>query len=122
MSNVIYITGTEQFKKEVLEYTWVVLADFRAERCGPCRMLGPIIDELSLDYAGKNIKFVKINVDENPDLAWSFQIMSIPAVFLLNAWKPVESIVWVRPKQFYQEKIDPLLVQWATKNDTKIEV
>ncbi|MFZ2151419.1 MAG: thioredoxin domain-containing protein [Candidatus Absconditicoccaceae bacterium] len=110
MSNVIYITGTEQFKKEVLEYNGVVLADFRAERCGPCRMLGPIIDELSIDYAGKNVKFVKINVDENPDLAGSFQIMSIPAVFLLNAGKPVDSIVGVRPKQFYQEKIDPLLV------------
>lgn len=111
MSNVIYINGVEQFKKEVLEYNGVVLADFRAERCGPCRMLGPIIDELSVDYAGKNVKFVKINVDENPELAWSFQVMSIPAVFLLNAWKPVDSIVWVRPKQFYQEKIDPLLVQ-----------
>lgn len=109
MSNVVYINWVEQFKKEVLEYNGVVLADFRAERCGPCRMLGPIIDELSMDYAGKNVKFVKINVDENPDLAWSFQVMSIPAVFLLNAWKPVDSIVWVRPKQFYQEKIDPLL-------------
>jgi thioredoxin 1 len=110
MSNVIYINGVEQFKKEVLEYNWVVLADFWAERCGPCRMLGPIIDELSMDYAGKEVKFVKINVDENADLAWSFQVMSIPAVFLLKWWKPVDSIVWVRPKQFYQEKIDPLLL------------
>jgi thioredoxin 1 len=63
----------------------VVLADFWAEWCNPCRMLGPIIDELSIEYAGKNVKFVKINVDDNPDLASSFQIASIPAVFLLNA-------------------------------------
>lgn len=113
-NNVIYISWVDQFKKEVLEYNWVVLADFWAERCGPCRMLWPIIDELADEYVWKNVKIVKINVDENQDLAWSFQVMSIPSVFLLNAGKPVDAIVGVRPKDFYKEKID-----WQLSNETK---
>lgn len=114
MSNVIYINWVDQFKKEVMEYNWVVLADFWAEWCGPCRMLWPLIDEMSEEYVWKNVKFVKINVDENPDLAWSFQVASIPSVFVLNNGQPVDAIVWVRPKDFYKEKIDALL-----NNETK---
>ena len=81
---VIHIESTEQFKTEVLEFDGITLVDFRAEWCGPCRMLGPIMEELANDYEGKPVKIVKVNVDNNPELSQTFEISSIPAVFLMQ--------------------------------------
>ncbi len=109
--SVIHIENTEQFKQEVLEFDGVSIVDFRAERCGPCRMLGPVMDELATDNEGKKVKIVKINVDDNGDLAQTFQVSSIPAVFVIKGGKPVEAIVGANAKNVYQEKIDSLLVE-----------
>ena len=67
--NVLHIETQEQFKTQVLESDSLCLIDFRAEWCGPCRMLGPIMDELSIDNAAKNVKIIKVNVDQLPELA-----------------------------------------------------
>ncbi len=106
MTGVMHINSEAEFKKEVLDYEGLTVIDFRAERCGPCRMLGPIMEELSQDNAGKDVKIVKINVDENPSLAWAFQVSSIPAIFFIKWWEHIDTMVWVSPKNTFQEKID----------------
>ena len=108
---VVHVEWIEQFKKEVLEFKWVVLIDFWAERCGPCRMLWPILEELDTENQWKNVKIVKINVEnpENWPLAGSFQVSSIPAVFVLKDGEVVKPIIGVNPKNVYQGIIDELL-------------
>ena len=107
--SVIHIESVDQFKTEVLEFDGICIVDFRAEWCGPCRMLGPIMEDLAHDNEGKPVKIIKINVDENPELSQTFQISSIPAVYLMKAGKSVEIIVGANPKWVYQNKIDDLL-------------
>jgi len=111
MTDVLHITWQEMYKKEVTDYDGVVLIDFYADRCGPCRMLGPIMEELVEDNQGKNVKIIKVDVDAagNQEIAGKFGVSSIPAVFLINAWEIKEGIIWVNPKENYQQKIDELL-------------
>ncbi len=107
----IHLEWSEQFKKEVLEFDGVVLIDFWAERCGPCRMLWPVLEELASDNEGKQVKIIKANVEsqENAPLAQSFQVSSIPAVFLVNKGEVIKPIIGVNPKDVYQKEIDILL-------------
>ncbi len=104
--SVLHIESTEQFKSQVLESDTLSVIDFRAEWCGPCRMLGPIMEELAVDNAGKNVQIVKINVDEQPGLAGSFGVSSIPAVFFVKGGKVVDAMVGAMPKNMFQAKID----------------
>lgn len=75
---VIHVNGTEEFEKEVLQAEQPVLVDFWATWCGPCQMVGPIIEELSNEM--EDIKVAKIDVDANPDLARQYRVMSIPMI------------------------------------------
>lgn len=84
------------FKKEVLESDTPVLLDFWAPWCGPCRMVSPVLDQVADEVEG--IKVGKINVDEQPELASQFQVMSIPTLVVMKNGKVVESSVGVRPK------------------------
>lgn len=86
------------FKKEVLESKQVVLIDFWASWCAPCRMLGPVIEQLALEYEGR-IKVGKINVDEEVELAQKFQVMSIPTIILIKDGKVINRSIGVRPKE-----------------------
>jgi len=108
---IIHLEWVEHFKKEVLEFDGIVLLDFWAERCGPCRMLGPILEELATDNEGKAVKIIKADVDnkENAPLAKNFQVSSIPAVFMIKNWDVVKPLVGVNPKDVYQKEIDELL-------------
>lgn len=101
--SVIHIEGKEQFQKEILENTGVSIVDFRAERCGPCRMLGPIIEQLAEEY--KDIKVAKVNVDQNQELAGAFQVSSIPVVYFIKNGQVVEKIVGANPPTVYKERI-----------------
>jgi len=112
MADLIHANTAEEFKKEVLDFDWVVLVDFYADRCGPCKMLSPIMEELDHDYADKkNVKIVKIDVDQNQDTAWEFGVMSIPTVYLFKNWESVFNQTGVSPKWVYENKINEALGQ-----------
>jgi len=101
--SVIHISSVEEFKKEILEHKGLSIIDFRAERCGPCRMLGPVIEQLAVEHKG--VKIAKVNVDEQPELAGTFQISSIPVVYFIRDGQVVDRIVGANPPTVYQEKI-----------------
>jgi thioredoxin 1 len=85
-----------------------VFVDFWAEWCGPCRMVGPVVEELANDYDGK-VKFVKVNVDEANELASKYNVFSIPTLILLNKGEIVSQQVGAASKESYQSMIDRAL-------------
>lgn len=95
---MIAAVNQDNFNKEVLESDIPVVVDFWAEWCGPCKMLSPVLDEVSNDLAAK-VKFVKVNVDENPVLSPQYSISSIPSVLIFKKGTVVEKLVGFRPKQ-----------------------
>ena len=108
------LAGTDQsFAKDVLEAKGLVVVDFWAPWCGPCRRLGPLLEDLAKEYAGR-VQVVKINVDENPQRADEFKVRSIPnMVFFLNGQK-VEQQVGLLPKGDLKALIDKLLTAKET--------
>ena len=96
------------FDKIVLQSDKPVLVDFWAAWCGPCRMVGPIIDELSNEYDGKAV-VVKVDVDNNQEFAAKYGVRNIPTVLLFKNGELVDRKVGVSPKQVYAEAIDSAL-------------
>ncbi len=99
-----------QFEAEVLKSSVPVLVDFWAPWCGPCKIMGPVIDELATEY-GPQVKFVKINVDENADVAGMFNVMSIPTFILFQGGQPKKAFVGARPKEDMKKEIDGAIAQ-----------
>ena len=106
-SDILHITSTDQFDKAVNDNT-VCLIDFYADWCPPCKRLTPIIEEISKEYAGK-VKIIKINVDNNQDLAGKYGVRGIPAVFILKDGNKINEIVGLRSKSDYQNALDNAL-------------
>ena len=98
----------EDFDQEVLEADTVVLVDFWAEWCGPCKMVAPVLDDLSQEYDGK-IKFTKLDVDENPQVAMKYGIRSIPTLLVFKDGSPVDQVVGAVPRAVIKKRLDSAL-------------
>lgn len=93
----------EGFKKEVLEHSGLVLVDFYADWCGPCRATGPVIEELSNEMA--ETKFVKVNVDKEPELASTYSVFSIPTFVVFKDGQVLNQFSGALPKERFIEEI-----------------
>ena len=105
MAEALKEINSDVFEKEVLSSSLPVVVDFWAGWCMPCKMLTPVIDELAKEYEGK-VKFAKVNVDNNTELATNLQILSIPVLIVFNKGKEVTRIVGVNPKQDIEREIN----------------
>jgi len=94
------------FEKEVLKSSTTVLVDFWAEWCGPCKMLGPIVDEIAEELKPK-LKVVKVNVDDSQGLAMKYGIMSIPTLLVFRNGEAVEQLIGAMPKTQLVSKLKP---------------
>ena len=108
MSDKVLHVGDADFDSAVLQSSEPVLVDFWAEWCGPCRAIAPVLDELSSELEGK-VKIVKLNVDENPDLAMKYQITSIPAMKVFNKGEVEKTIIGAKPKAALESDLAPYL-------------
>jgi thioredoxin 1 len=96
MSNTKEVTD-ETFADEVLNSNDTIMVDFWAEWCGPCRAVSPILDQIASEHSDK-IKIVKLNVDDNPQMAMKYQITSIPAMKVFRNGEVVKTVIGAKPK------------------------
>jgi thioredoxin 1 len=105
---VAFSFNDSNFHSEVLSAQGVVVVDFSATWCGPCKTLNPIIEDLARSYEGR-AKIGKIDIDENQDITERFGITSVPTVLFFKNGEKVDSAVGLNSRAFYQKKIDSLL-------------
>ncbi len=99
---------SKEFQTEVLESRLPVLVDFSATWCGPCQMMGPVLEQLAAEYAGK-AKIVTVDIDRSMDLAEKYRIMSVPNMILFKDGTPVDAVIGAVPASHLQQKLDALL-------------
>ena len=102
--NLVQVTD-ESFDSEVLQHSTPSLVDFWAAWCGPCRMIGPLVDELAEEYATK-MNFAKVNVDAEPKLASKYGIRSIPSLLVFKEGKPVKQMTGYQAKEELKKALD----------------
>ena len=100
----------DSFEKEVLKNKLPVLVDFWAPWCGPCRIVGPILDKLSTEYHAK-LKFSKLNVDDNQEIAAQFDVRGIPCMIIFNRGNEVDRVIGAYPEPELRRKIDLILAK-----------
>ena len=109
MAGAVSELTESKFDQEVLKSTTPVLVDMWAPWCGPCRLIGPVLDELAGgQYQGK-VKFTKLNVDDHPQVAAQYRVMNIPTLLLFKGGQEVDRVVGAQPKQELVRRIDKLL-------------
>lgn len=108
MAEGIINVTSQTWDSEVLNSKGIVMVDFWAVWCGPCRMIAPTIEELAKEYEGK-IKVAKLNTDENPDIASRYKIMGIPTIMFFKDGEKVDQIVGAVPKSQLKARIESLL-------------
>jgi len=95
------------FDETVVQQAGVLMVDFWAEWCGPCRAIAPVLDDLARELAGR-VTLAKVNVDENPALAARYGIRSIPTILLMKQGKVADQVIGAVPKAKIREKLDAL--------------
>jgi thioredoxin 1 len=99
------------FQAEVIESETPVLVDFWAPWCGPCRVVGPVLEEIAAER--DDLRIVKLNTDENPETAAAFQVLSIPTLILFKAGEPAKKIIGAYPKRKLEAELEPVLAPTA---------
>ncbi|OGW49396.1 MAG: thioredoxin [Nitrospirae bacterium RBG_19FT_COMBO_42_15] len=107
MGNALKVEASS-WDKEVLQADKLVLVDFWAAWCGPCQMVAPVVEELATEYSGK-VKVMKLNTDENPEIAGKYRIMGIPTLMFFKNGKIADQVVGAASKSQLKTKIDSLL-------------
>ncbi len=103
---MIHELNSQNFKAEVLDFKGLVLVDFWAAWCGPCRRLAPELEMIEEEVRGdETIKFAKLDVDANPELSQTYQIRGIPNVIIFKDGQPVEQIIGLNLRSVYKEAI-----------------
>ncbi len=116
--------AVEAFRQDVVEpsRTQLVIVDFWAEWCGPCKQLAPVIEKVCADYAAKGVKLVKVNVDDNGFIASQFRVQSIPTVYAVFQGQPVADLTQARTEGQLKQYIDQLLSQLPIESDEKAQL
>jgi thioredoxin 1 len=107
MAGTLSEVTDNNFQAEVLESESPVLVDFWAPWCGPCRVVGPVLEEIAAERP--DLRVVKLNVDENQQTAASFQVLSIPTMILFKAGQPVKTVIGAYPKRKLEQELEPAL-------------